>query len=158
MTDVVTTYQLLDVVACKNKFRQTWQSVFKVFTKATANESKRSSTTTTTTTKLIKAWLNGRLLDPPYPVVVQQQRLEPLEQWEPVQLPDLIVGEVNGVELVQSSSQVFKHWDFVACKTEKIRSVVGSLCCHTYYDSGVASAASPARRPAKRGDELLNHL
>ena len=35
MMEVVITYQFLNVVACENQFRQTWQSVFKVFTKAT---------------------------------------------------------------------------------------------------------------------------
>ena len=40
MMEVGITYQFLNVVACKNQFRQTWQSMFKVFTKATRRKAK----------------------------------------------------------------------------------------------------------------------
>ena len=51
----------------------------------------------------------------PYSVVVQQQRLEPLQEGEPVQLPDLIVGEVDRVELVKRGSEVFQDRDLIPC-------------------------------------------
>ena len=43
MMEAVITYQFLNVVTCKNQFRQTWQSVFKVFTKATRMKVKDSN-------------------------------------------------------------------------------------------------------------------
>ena len=47
-------------------------------------------------------------------VVVEEERLEPREVREVVDLPDLVVGEVDRVELVQRRAEVFDHRDFVA--------------------------------------------
>lgn len=50
----------------------------------------------------------------PNPVVVHEERFQPPQQREPVQLADLVVREINGIKLVQSGPQVLNDWDFIA--------------------------------------------
>lgn len=50
----------------------------------------------------------------PNPVVVHQERFQPPQQREPVQLADLVVREIDGIKLVQSGPQVLNNWDFIA--------------------------------------------
>ena len=44
--------------------------------------------------------------NPPNPVVVEEECLDPREERDIVHLSDLIVGEVDGVELIQGRTQV----------------------------------------------------
>ena len=48
-----------------------------------------------------------------YSVVVEEERLESGKVRKVVDFPDLVVGEVDGVELVQRRAEVFDHRDFV---------------------------------------------
>lgn len=51
----------------------------------------------------------------PDAVVVHQHSFESPEQRKPVQLSDLIIGEVDGIKLVQSGSEVLQHRDLITC-------------------------------------------
>ena len=54
---------------------------------------------------------------PDDPVVVHHEALDPVHEGEAVQLPDLVVAEVDGVVLVQRRAQVLNHWDLVSPDT-----------------------------------------
>lgn len=49
-----------------------------------------------------------------YSVVVEEQGLQTLEEWEPIQLSNVIVTEIYYVELVKCGSKVFYDWNLVA--------------------------------------------
>lgn len=51
-----------------------------------------------------------------YSVVVEEQGLQTLEEWEPIQLSNVIVTEIYYVELVKCGSKVFYDWNLVAWK------------------------------------------
>ena len=57
------------------------------------------------------------LADPDDPVVVQHEILHAVHIGKTVQLPDLVVAEVDGVVLVQRRAQVLNHWDLVSPDT-----------------------------------------
>ena len=60
------------------------------------------------------------LAEPADPVVVEEQGLDPGEEGDVVNLADLVVGEVDGVELVQGRTEVLDEGDLVALKDIKI--------------------------------------
>ena len=59
-------------------------------------------------------YLNITLSKANNPVIIQEQGLGPRQEGKPVQLPDLVVAEVEGVELVERGAQVLDDGDLVA--------------------------------------------
>ena len=59
-------------------------------------------------------YLNITFCEANNPVVIQEQGLGPGQEGKPVQLPDLVVAEVEGVELVERGAQVLDDGDLVA--------------------------------------------
>mmetsp|Transcript_7521 Transcript_7521/g.19127 ORF Transcript_7521/g.19127 Transcript_7521/m.19127 type:complete len:345 (-) Transcript_7521:149-1183(-) len=55
-----------------------------------------------------------------YPVVVEQQRVQPRQQREPLQLHDLVVAQVHGVELVLRRAQVLDRSDLISSEVDLI--------------------------------------
>jgi hypothetical protein len=51
------------------------------------------------------------------PVVVQKQALDALQVRESTELPQIIVAEVDGVELVQRGAHILYFWDLVTCES-----------------------------------------
>ena len=65
---------------------------------------------------------------PDDPVVVHHEGLHPVHEGEAVQLPDLVVAEVDGVVLVQGRAQVLNHWDFITPGMESLSKEVSAGC------------------------------
>ena len=65
--------------------------------------------------------MDERYLLPDDPVVVHHEGLNPIHEGESVQLPDLVVTEVDAVVLVQGRSEVLDHGNLEVEVSTKFR-------------------------------------
>lgn len=118
------THQLLDVVARENQLPQVGQRLLQILPDTTAHTRNTHMGHTHGT-----AFKHGSCAsasrtsrgNSPDPVAVHQQGFQPSEERETVQFPDFVIREVQRVELVQSSPQVFYHWNFITWEQTKRR-------------------------------------